>query len=105
MVLDPQKHIDNLKPVRSPARGGTQIAVVGLNHETAPIALRERFAFSSSRVPEVARELAAEHRLPECVLLSTCNRTEIYGAAETIDPWAVLDSLSRSQGVDAGELR
>lgn len=51
---------------------------LGLNYRTSPVAVRERFAVSRGRVAEV---VAALHRLPgveECVLLSTCNRTEVY---------------------------
>ena len=51
---------------------------LGLNYRTAPVAVRERFAVSRNRTAEVVAEL---YRLPvveECVLLSTCNRTEIY---------------------------
>lgn len=55
---------------------------IGINHQTAPVALRERVAFSDDAVPAA---LAALHALPgvrEVALLSTCNRTELYAATE-----------------------
>lgn len=51
---------------------------LGVNYRTSTVAVRERFAVTRARVPEAVAKL---HRLPgvdECVLLSTCNRTEIY---------------------------
>ena len=51
---------------------------VGLNHRTAPVAVRERFAVPSRRLAEACAALAALPPVAECVLLSTCNRTEVY---------------------------
>lgn len=48
----------------------------GLNHKTAPVATREAFALTEERVAEVYRRLPAGG--PEVILLSTCNRTEVY---------------------------
>src|SRR5580704_15822564 len=57
-----------------------RLLVVGLNHKTAPLDLRERFAFSPQQREETL--LALRDRFGECeaVLLSTCNRVEIYVA-------------------------
>ncbi|MBI1953586.1 MAG: glutamyl-tRNA reductase [Candidatus Omnitrophica bacterium] len=54
------------------------IAVLGLNHKTAPVELRERLAFQKERVPEALARLRRELHIPECVILSTCNRVELY---------------------------
>jgi glutamyl-tRNA reductase len=56
------------------------IVVVGLSHRSAPVALRERFAFADARVPEALRQLRAAGITTEGVVLSTCNRVEIYAA-------------------------
>lgn len=61
-----------------PESQSLQFCCLGLNYRTAPVAVRERFAVSRGGVSAAVTEL---HRLPgvqECVLLSTCNRTEIY---------------------------
>jgi glutamyl-tRNA reductase len=56
------------------------IVVVGLSHRSAPVELRERFAFDDARVPDALRELRSSGIATEGVVLSTCNRVEIYAA-------------------------
>ena len=57
----------------------SNLVVLGINHDSASVAVRERVAFAPECVPEAISELMAETRLSEGVILSTCNRTEIYG--------------------------
>jgi glutamyl-tRNA reductase len=52
--------------------------VLGLNHKTAPVALREKVAFSEERLLTALRTLRQEAGVAEVVILSTCNRTEVY---------------------------
>lgn len=55
------------------------ILMIGLNHKVAPVEVRERLAFGPERIPTALKELQSETaRIKEIVLLSTCNRTEIY---------------------------
>jgi glutamyl-tRNA reductase len=54
------------------------INVLGLNHKTAPLALREKVAFSDDRLAAALRTLRQESGVVEAVILSTCNRTELY---------------------------
>ncbi len=56
------------------------IVVLGLSHHTAPVALRERFAFTEAVVPETLAKLRATGLSDEAVILSTCNRVELYAA-------------------------
>ena len=58
------------------------IVVVGLSHKNAPIEVRERLAVSKGNVPEVIGRLLAQPAIGEAVVLSTCNRVEIYAAAK-----------------------
>lgn len=58
------------------------LILVGLSHRTAPIELREQVDFSTRDVAGAVRELAARRAADECVILSTCNRVEIYAVAE-----------------------
>lgn len=53
------------------------LAIVGVNHSTAPIEVRERFAFGMHEVPQALAQLFAGDGVAEAVLLSTCNRTEV----------------------------
>ncbi len=61
------------------------LVVVGINHRTAPIELRERVVFDPARLPEALRELATLPSIQESLIVSTCNRTEIYCATESDD--------------------
>jgi glutamyl-tRNA reductase len=68
------------------------LLALGLNHQTAPVALREQVAFADARVPTALAELLAEPGVHEAALLSTCNRTEVYcsvdrGAEERPRQW------------------
>ena len=58
------------------------IVVVGLSHRTAPLAVREALAVPRERIAEALRRLREEAGLTEAMLLSTCNRVEVYGRAE-----------------------
>lgn len=56
------------------------VVVIGLSHRSSPVELRERFAFAEERVPETLRQLRQQGIADEAVILSTCNRVEIYAA-------------------------
>jgi glutamyl-tRNA reductase len=56
-----------------------EIVLVGLNHRTAPVELRERVAFNSDQASRAADELRSRGVLAETLVLSTCNRSELYG--------------------------
>ena len=58
--------------------------VSGLNHRTAPIELREQLALEEDKLREVLREVQGSAGLAEVVILSTCNRVEVYGVAEEV---------------------
>jgi glutamyl-tRNA reductase len=61
--------------------------ILGINHKTAPVALREKVAFGEDRLHVALRALRQEAGIAEVVILSTCNRTELYwsGAASGAD--------------------
>ncbi len=80
---------------------------LGLNYRTAPVAVREQFFVGKSRLPEAVAGLKALPGVKECVLLSTCNRTELYYWAD--DPegtaarvWSYFLGASPSTGQAAG---
>src|SRR5437879_6394992 len=68
------------------------IVVLGLNHRSSPIAVRERFAFAEARVPAALQLLRDSGAADEAVILSTCNRVEIY-AATTVEPRQAFVSM------------
>ena len=57
-----------------------QLFTLGLNHHTAPLAIRERVAFDAERLRSALSELTAREPVKEAAILSTCNRTELYCA-------------------------
>jgi glutamyl-tRNA reductase len=59
-----------------------ELLCLGLNHRTAPVEVRERFAVGTTKLGEAANELIALAEATEGVVISTCNRTEFYLAAE-----------------------
>ncbi len=68
--------------------------VLGLNHRSAPLDIRERLAFPAERQAEALADLGAQPGVEEAVLVSTCNRTELYFVAAT--PQAARDWLGRA---------
>ena len=58
---------------------------VGINHRTAPLEVREKLWFSTEEVRSAVQSLH-EKQLPECVLISTCNRTEVYFHGGELEP-------------------
>ncbi len=71
---------------------GESLSVVGISHDTAPVHIRERFALSGDQLLDALR--VARSRATECVMLSTCNRLEVYTLSHgQDDPYAILSSL------------
>ena len=58
------------------------IVVIGVNHRTGPLALLERVAIPAATLPKVVHGLTSRENIREAVVLSTCNRTEVYAVAE-----------------------
>ncbi len=58
------------------------LLAIGINHQTAPVALRERVAFAEHAVPDALARLRTLPGVREVALLSTCNRTELYAATD-----------------------
>ena len=59
--------------------GRIQVALIGCNHRTASVELRERVSFTQQQALDAADELRKQGILEEAVVLSTCNRSELYG--------------------------
>ena len=79
-----------------------RLHVLGINHQTAPVRLRERVAFAADTVPAALATLRELPGVHEAALLSTCNRTELYAMADD-DGRAVAGWLASHPG-DAGDL-
>ena len=84
----------------------SELLALGISHKTAPVALRERLAFTESEGVEFARTATATEEVREAVVISTCNRTEVYLVVG--DPVRaegdVLNLLARRAGIRPTEL-
>ena len=70
-----------------------QLFACGVNHHTAPVAIRERVAFPPDILPKALSDVTGERRIArEAAILSTCNRTEIY--CNTQEPDGVAEWLA-----------
>ena len=79
-----------------------QLTAVGLNHQTAPLSIREKLAFAAASLPEAVRNLARSKAAKEAVILSTCNRTELYCVGETEQ---IIEWLAQYHNLPAEEIR
>src|SRR3989442_13325474 len=80
-----------------------QVFPIGLNHQPAPLAIRERLAFHAGRLQSALRDLPLREPVREAAILSTCNRTEIYCALG--EPQAALEWLAGYHRVQPQELK
>lgn len=62
-----------------------EILVLGVNHKTAPVEIREKFNIPPNKAEGLLKDLQERQIFKERLLLSTCNRTEIYGVGENAD--------------------
>lgn len=79
-----------------------QLFALGLNYQTAPVAVRERVAFGSEVLPRALYDLVHHRPVGEAAIVSTCNRTEIYCA--TSAPTAVVEWLAQFHQLPTTEL-
>lgn len=82
---------------------GMPLHLIGLNHHTAPLAIRERVAIAGEEVASALATLRETGAANEVAILSTCNRTELYVEGSSID--AVLDWWMRHSGMNLDETR
>ena len=82
------------------------IVVIGVNHRTGPLSLLERLAIRPDEQGKAIAGLVSRHNIREAVVLSTCNRTEIYAVAERFHGAYsdIRDFLCDLGGLDADEL-
>jgi glutamyl-tRNA reductase len=78
------------------------ITLLGIDHHSAPVALRERLAFVEDEIPGALRELTST--ADEAYLLSTCNRTEIYAIGAEHPISSLIGFIAEQRGVNPNEL-
>jgi glutamyl-tRNA reductase len=77
------------------------LKILGLNHTTAPVDIREQVIFAGESIPRALAEIVALRGVDEAVMLSTCNRTEIYVTSQPEGEAALLDWLKSDQALSA----
>jgi glutamyl-tRNA reductase len=91
----------------SPDRDRTHpmpLHILGLNHHSAPIEVREKLAFAPDQQPDAVKGIMGLPGVDEAVLLSTCNRTEVYchaGDAHTVREWLLAEAGRAGLEIDS----
>ena len=80
------------------------LIALGINHKTAPVELREKVAFTPDSLVEALSSLKSFDGVEESVIVSTCNRTELYVTADNVDTSQLIDWLATFHGVDREQL-
>lgn len=78
------------------------VILLGVNHKTAPVEIREKLSFSDNALPDALARLLDRPAILGCVIISTCNRTEIYAHATDLENGleAIHMFLQRKSGIE-----
>jgi glutamyl-tRNA reductase len=81
------------------------ILVLGLNYKTAPVEIRERLTFNESDLVDAMKQLNGKKSILENIILSTCNRTEIYAVVDQLHTgrYYIKEFLSEWFGIEQAE--
>jgi glutamyl-tRNA reductase len=79
------------------------LLAVGINYNTAPVAIRERLAFPAETLDNTLKNLWSIQEISEAAILSTCNRTEFYYQAENADQSALVDWIATTKSINPSE--
>lgn len=75
------------------------ILTLGLNHNSAPVSVRERIAFPTDKLKDALAELVSLPRVEEAAILSTCNRTELYCGTSSQEIEPIIDWIGRQHSL------
>ena len=82
------------------------LITVGINHKTAPVAIRERVAFAPEKMVEALSSLVSGKKANEAIIVSTCNRTEVYCSIDDeADANDIIRWLGDYHGLDFDDLK
>lgn len=81
------------------------LITIGLNHETAPVAIQEQAVFGPEKLVPALQNLTARRDIDETAILSTCNRTEIYCRQQQPDGQAVVKWLCQFHALEPQQLQ
>ncbi len=92
-----------MRPISQRDINDMQLLACGVNHHTAPVAIRERVAFPAEVLPHALVDVTGREVAREAAILSTCNRTEIYCSAA--EPEGVVEWMSRFHRLEPREVK
>lgn len=81
------------------------LLALGINHHTAPVAIRERAAFAPEQLLAALQDVTRSGIAGEAAILSTCNRTEVYCGVDVPDGQRVLEWLCEYRRLPPGDIR
>ncbi len=81
------------------------LLALGINYTTAPVAIRERLAFPAEILSDAVQDLWQQQQISEAVILSTCNRTEIYCTTHNSDIDPIINWISRNRQLSHSEFQ
>ena len=84
-----------MTPIFATILAHMSLLALGLNHKTAPIAIREQASFSQENLAESLRDLKNINGVHEATIISTCNRTEIYCGLESVSANQVVEWMHK----------
>ena len=79
------------------------LLAVGINYNTAPVAIRERLAFPADILDNTLKNLRTVRDISEAAILSTCNRTEFYCHTESEDQTPLINWIAETKIIKANE--
>jgi len=79
------------------------LLAVGINYQTAPVAIRERLSFPAEALQPALQELHRINEISEAAILSTCNRTEFYCAANTANQEVLIDWVAQNKHLNTSD--
>lgn len=80
------------------------LLIVGINHTSAPVEMREQVAFTPEQLVDALKTLAHHADLSEVAILSTCNRTEVIATSPSLDTQAIVNWLANYHGLNVTDL-
>jgi glutamyl-tRNA reductase len=80
------------------------LLALGINYQTAPVAIRERLAFSADILQATLQDLLCVDEISEVAILSTCNRTEFYCSTQSDNQNVLIDWITQNKNISARDL-
>jgi len=104
LLNEPQQPVSAMHP-GAQSRDDATLAMVGVNYRTAPLAIRECLSVNTPDIPAMLREIMRDPAIAEAMILSTCNRVELYAVVHSgVDWYALLASHLTRRAADGAEL-